>query len=107
MARPAYSVRFLSAAGLMGPLTVVVPVGFRAVVRDLDGYSDTGPLETAQLFLRGPAGEAIALLDWQPNTQKSLQWQGRQVYNAGETISLLQLGLAPVDATLSGYLLTA
>jgi hypothetical protein len=29
------------------------------------------------------------------------------VYNAGETISLLQLGLAPVDATLSGYLLTA
>lgn len=88
-------------------LPYVVPTGYTAVVRDLEGRN-LGP-DADTLILRiivpGPLNVTAAQL-YQIGDDESGQWTGRVVVNAGETIEVV-----PATNTwqvfVSGYLLSA
>lgn len=102
-----YSTRFIGAQGATAPISYTVPNGYVAVVRDLDAYSDT--VASAEIFLRNAEGGAIYFFTWGVAQQQSVEWRGRQVYFAGETITVdISVGaLDAIDVAVSGYLLTS
>lgn len=102
MTSPVYSERFMAVQGLVGYETYTVPSGYRAVIRDLNAYNGGGAT-TTHLVLHGSAGQAL-LLFTSALAAGDYFWVGRQVYYAGEDISVQTDGAW--DVTLSGYLLT-
>lgn len=102
-----YSTRFLSAKGATSTGSFTVPNGYVAVVRDLDAYANS--IAAAAIFLHGASGETLYWFDWGIATQEAVNWRGRQVYFAGESIEVeIAVGVADsVDYALSGYLLTS
>ena len=99
-----YSTAFLESQGLSGSVSFVVAPGKVAVLRDLDVFVPSGG-SGAGVFLIGSAGQTI----WAENTIGGafawMHWRGRQVVEAGGTVTVTTTG--PADVTLSGYLLDA
>lgn len=105
MTAAVYSTRFL-AGGFSDTFQPIytVPVGFRAILRDLDAVG-TGSelLELTNL----DAGSTIFIGEFPASgTYGHLQWQGRQVAEAGERIQIIVAGSIAASVALSGYLLT-
>jgi len=101
-----YSTRFLQAHGLSGTTTYTVPAGYRAVLVQLDTYSN--PLLALEVFLHGALGQAMWWGQWTPTIPQYQHWAGRQVIEAGESVDV-EVNAGPgdgADVTLSGYLLT-
>jgi len=100
---PIYSTRFIAEQGLAGIALYTVPLGFVAVVRDIDAYNG-GSLSPEFLFFEGTAGQTI----WKgTGTMDPVnpQWSGRQVFVENEAFSFFTTGTW--DVTASGYLLRA
>lgn len=97
-----YSTRFFALHGANGTFVYIVPAGRTAVVRDVDFYNGGG-LSPAYYFLQGSAGQAIDYFQSPDLVAHTHQWRGRQVYNAGESITVQSS--QPSDITVSGYLL--
>lgn len=100
-----YSTRFLQEVGLVGAAGYVIPAGFVGVVRDLDAYVAAPLLTSTDLFLVGAGGQKLAWWTTDADTTTTPEWRGRQVFAAGETVTVVSTG--SVDVTVSGYLLTA
>jgi hypothetical protein len=105
MASAVYSTRFFVQEALVGNLGYTVPDGYRAVLRDVDGFIDAYSGLTA-LAIDGVGGATIAYWSVASGTFQTIQWRGRQVFNPGDIIGFLQTGADPVSVSASGYLLT-
>ena len=99
-----YSSRLLVVVGLTSPVSFTTPAGRVAVLRCLDLYSG-GYVDQFATYLEGSSGQTIYMKQWSDVNGSWAGWRGRQVLYAGESV-LLRSDEA-VDATLSGYLLTA
>jgi hypothetical protein len=99
-----FSVRFLQAQGFIGSDGYVVPPGKVAVVRDLDAYANTG-LTASTIRLVGNTAWSFFYFDWGIDNQESIHFETRQVFDEGERFDVV-IQFAPVDFTLSGWLLT-
>lgn len=107
MALPVYSTPFFHVRGLSGAVTYTVPSGLVAVVRDIDIYSANGsPGNTVFRLEDGSSGATVVFLDYGFSGSGMLMWRGRQVWNAGQSFVITQLGDL-IDVNVSGYLLTA
>lgn len=103
MTPPVYSTQLVAAQNFSGDLVVPIGAGVVVVVRDLDVYF--GGLTGATVELVGSAGQIIDAFSWEPLSSGTHQWRGRQVFTAGQTITLrTNFGC---DLSLSGYVLSA
>lgn len=103
MALPAYTVRFMGAIlAVGGSVNYVVPAGKRAVVRDVTWF---GSLAASTLFVQLP-GVFILNVLVVPAANRSSDWHGRGVFEAGETIQAVCVGGGGY-VTAAGYLLNA
>jgi hypothetical protein len=109
VAPPVYSVRlgqWSLPAGATESYTV--PVGHRAIIRDVSGCIFPGPA-TGTNFEFDAASTAIYVCEAPPSCSVPFHWEGRLVLDAGESFSVSnQFGItgARVDVAVSGYLLT-
>ena len=101
-----YSNRLIEEKGLSGPATFVVPAGYIAVIRDLDVYYGN-QLFPAYARLIGAANQKLWSVSNSIGSESYAQWRGRQVFLAGETITVSVDEGGEADVTLSGYLLIA
>lgn len=102
-----YSTVFLNGNTSGGAPVYTVPAGFVAVLRDADVYNNS--LVAAELFLEDSAsGVTIWRVDnnaFIPGSSLgSSQWQGRQVFTAGNGF-LFNASSGTWDVRASGYLL--
>jgi hypothetical protein len=101
-----YSTRFFSDPHFVAtPASYVVPAGFVAVLRDVWIYLGNNATPAAWQMESG-TGAVLWAAEALPFNPQFWFWQGRQVYNAGDTIQVVNTGVAPLDATASGYLLS-
>lgn len=105
MAAAVYSTRFDAKQTFSGTSTLVVPDGFRAILRDLDVFFGEQALP-AELRLNGDLGQGLYVVTNTIGTPSCAQWRGRQVVNPGESFSVTVSGGGNADYALSGYLLT-
>lgn len=98
-----YSSRFLQRhGGGSGSDIFVVPAGYVAVLRDLDGWINN--VGGGSLTLQGALGQQIYAQEQVPATNGNvLMWRGRVVFEAGESITVVCV--SAVDYVLCGYLL--
>lgn len=98
-----YSTRFIGVQVVAGtPVTYTVPAGNVAVVRSISCTPLSSGLTAAYVAI------ASAAYIWHVatgTTLVSLDWEGRQVLNAGEGIQAVCTG-ANCSFVVSGYLLT-
>lgn len=101
---PVYSTRFLQRhGGPSGSDIFVVPAGYVAVIRDLDGWINN--VGGGSLTLQGALGQQVYAQEQVPlSSGNVLMWRGRVVYEAGESITVVCV--SAVDYVLCGYLLT-
>lgn len=106
MSRPVYSVRFIASPDpLFPPPPYVVPDGYVAIVRSIDFFAPAGNSGNYSLVqLDSPA--CVLFLWTFGSTEGTAHWDGRQVVEEGESISLNSSVNAPGSALVSGYLLT-
>ena len=99
-----YSTRFISAPLEPAGLTYTVPDGYVAILRDFDAVGTGG--ESVQ-FTNLDAGATYFLEYFPGSGYGNIQWRGRQVVPAGETIAIYVSGASSGGtASLSGYLHT-
>lgn len=85
-------------------LTYVVPAGFVAVLRDLDVIQVSSG--TNGLVIVQDSGFITWLTLATNNIWAHVQWTGRQVFTAGQSLDLISSGHT-FHMRASGYLLTA
>jgi len=100
-----YSKRFIGVAGATSSVSATVPTGVVWIVRDVDLVAVSAlPVHAG---FRGNDGQFIYYIQIESgSTELWSGWRGRQVLIAGETLTL-QVFAGSVDATISGYELTA
>jgi hypothetical protein len=100
-----YSTRFIATTSVASDPTYVVPAGYRAIVRDVlvyPGVAGTG--FQALLFLVGPG-----VVMWSaatPGSDVSMQFEGRIIFEEGETMGLQTNYTGVMHGYVGGYLLT-
>jgi hypothetical protein len=102
-----YSVQLAAQALYHGQLQVLVPTGYKLVVRRIDAYSDTLGYQSNIKF-RGNIIQPIWAYTWQPMTFGPANWDGRQVFEAGQSFYIScdpssGGSLAQVNFQVSGY----
>lgn len=101
---PVYSTRFLAQhdINVATPAQYTVPVGKLAILRDIDSYH--GGLVGNILYATLASSPAVVFFQasWAINEQGWRPWRGRQVFYAGDTISLFSNH--NLDVYASGYL---
>jgi hypothetical protein len=104
VAQPIFSTRFLAQHDLAVGLTATytVPVGFVAVVRDIDVYNGTAEAGTVNAL--GSASQVFWSESWSIVNAGWRMWRGRSVLYAGEVLTL-ESDVSVIDVTASGYLL--
>lgn len=80
-----------------------VPVGYVAIVRDIDVLSHGGAMINWVVSVNSVADFAAGQFTIEALNQTA-QWRGRQILNAGEELVFQSDG--PTDGLISGYLLT-
>lgn len=112
MAVPAYSTLFYEGANYGGPTIVyTVPAGYLIVVRDILINGQLAPVGTSGQYADVRiAGLNIPLFSARyPDffSGVTYAWEGRQVLNAGESLSVFTSDGSPgAKFRISGYLLT-
>lgn len=106
MARePVYSIRIFAQGALTGTHPVTVPAGLVYVLRDVDVWSRTQTSGDAFAIL-GSNAQLLWFVAIPPLVNPWIgQWRGRQIFNAGETVTFESAG-GEWDVTASGYQLT-
>jgi len=111
VAYPVYSVVIFREAGVQGSRDVMVPAGYRWVLRDAMVYANNSLTESVHLFVSElPTGALLLWEEYQPSERSMHQWHGHQVieYNGGAGgLRITNDASAGVDLSLSGYLLQA
>lgn len=105
MARSVYSVQILSLSPALPSQTVTVPDGVRLIVRDIDACEIGGTLPAILLVRQAATGVFWGAQRMVASQLYVAQWQGRQVFNPGETLSV-QVVSGSWDIQISGYELT-
>lgn len=100
--RPVYSTRFIAWSATGTPPAYTVPVGYVAVVRDLDVTSGGGSIINWQLQIAGGAKFAVGQFTVESIAQLA-SWRGRVVLNAGDVLAFASDGAT--DGVCGGYLL--
>lgn len=105
MALPVYSINIQRISVTTTVHSFVVPDGFRYILRDLDCVLRTVAYPQAlELSLSGPL--YVLYHAWTSSADDfHWQWQGRQVFNPGDTVQL-QMTAGAADLYLSGYQLS-
>lgn len=97
-----YSTKLISQLCAAGStLTYTVPAGYVCVVRDISITPEASGLTLARVFA---GGNQIVFSVTSGVLNVTQSWEGRQVFNAGETIEASATG-AGVYFMVSGYLL--
>jgi hypothetical protein len=107
VAQPVYSTRFalVSITDSSSHDLYTVPAGYVAILRDIDGFTSVTPVTSLQLTVTG----LTAILIPDPGSSPGpVQWRGRLVMNAGETVACIAPGRTGglYNLCVSGYLLT-
>lgn len=109
MARPVYSARLLAGSSVSGSvLSFTAPTGFTTVVRDMtfsEAFEAAGAASATVLLVSDTLEVVIAIPQLTAAVPSAL-WAGRLVMNEGEELQFIGAGLARVDVTVSGYLLS-
>lgn len=106
MAGDVYSVRAIGGHVVSGsPLSYVVPAGHVFVIVDAEVYCTSAVSTAWALFVVIGGVNTIILETNTLAAQAKLQWTGRIVLNAGETVEVLTNN-GGLDTFVSGYLLT-
>lgn len=103
MARPLYSTQLLAWSSDETPPPVVVPTGYRLILRDVDVWSGGGAMINFQLEVVEGAKFWAGQFTVESLPQVA-QWRGRQVVNPGQVLAFTSDG--PLDGLMSGYLLS-
>jgi hypothetical protein len=100
---PVYSTNFFAVQGLTASVTYFVPSGKLLVLRDCDVYCNAGIAPEFRII--GDNAQTIwwVLLGIAAGGIRTAEWRGRQV--CSDLLRITSSG-DPVDATLSGYLLS-
>lgn len=100
-----YSIRITDGTFAVGLSAVVytVPAGNVFVLRDIQAWPDTGTTSSLNVVF---TGTSIMASIGGITAANPGHWEGRVVFNAGETIKLL-VGGGQLEVSLSGYLLVA
>lgn len=101
-----YSTRFIaSPAPDFPPPPYEVPGGFIAVIRSIEIFA--APSQDGYNALVQLVEPAVVLFSWDPTVGGStFHWDGRQVLEAGEELTINSTLSAPSSMIVSGYLLT-
>lgn len=100
-----YSKRFLAGAGASGAISATVPAGRVWIVRDCD-LVFAGSLP-ANAGFQGSDGQFVYYVEVAAgSTQLWYGWRGRQILNAGETLTYHSFA-GVCDFAISGYELTS
>lgn len=97
-----YSHRFVAWASSSTPPAYVVPLGYVAILRDIDVYSGGGSIIDWHAGINEVCIVAAGQFTVESLPQ-TLTWRGRQVVNPGEAIYFASDGAT--DGAISGYLL--
>lgn len=100
-----YSVQLAAQANYIGTLIVLVPVGFKLVLRDIDAWHNASG-GAAQLLLQGNiTHQTLAGREWSSSDSSAWQWTGRQVFEAGQEFLLVatDAGGNGISFQASGY----
>lgn len=100
-------VRFASSSSGLH-LIYTAPAGYVTVVRDISVANTSGSSEAYSLYASGNPGptSAFILINGSLANDAVDQWEGRQVLNAGDTLTL-SIGGADFTCLISGYLLSS
>lgn len=105
MPRPVYSTRFISDLFPAGETDAyTVPEGFIAVLRDVDCYVNPGGGNPQIGTTATGGGLSIVATPEVGGSNQICRWRGRQVFLAGEVLSVYNL-TASFYLIASGYLL--
>ena len=102
MARTVYSRCLYAQNPQLGSLPLGFPLTDTAVIRDISLLNVLGAL--GQLFIRDEAGVALVLLQVTPSVPYA-HWEGRQVVNPGDTVSV-EVDGSQCSVRICGYLLS-
>jgi hypothetical protein len=101
-----YSIRFGAWSAISAAVSVVVPAGVVWILRDVD-LVDSSITTGDFCNVEGHLNQSIFFARNQTATPGPwFEWRGRQVFNAGEHITVAP-GAGAWHATLSGYQLVA
>ena len=100
-----YSTELVALAGTTGTVDYVPPAGYITVVRCMDLFCGSQPVQPIARVL-GHAGQVFFYCGGSTLTSTWFPWRGRQVLEAGEGLSVV-IDDGNFDITISGYLLEA
>lgn len=100
-----YSVQLAAQADYIGTLLVLVPAGYKTVVRDIMCFHNASG-QPAQLVWDGNiTNQNIWWAQWTATQTGPFQWTGRQVFEAGQSFQIVcsDAGGHGVSFQISGY----
>jgi hypothetical protein len=101
-----YSIKIAEASFEHGVITLSVPIGFKWIVRDID-VIERSLVGSQQFGALGNLGQFYAFFTSPAAPELTpFHWEGRQVFNQGDTLQFQALG-GYWDLSCSGYQLTA
>lgn len=101
-----YSTQFLRARGADISVSYTVPAGLVAVVRDISGYIAASSSAT-EVLVYGGSENVIWLIALGAALDSAFHWNGRQVFVASESFTVVSGAGIDVAAGVSGYLLSS
>jgi len=100
-----YSQRFVAVQAATSDEVYTVPAGVRAILRDV--WAAENPSTPGDTFaIENTAGGFIYVVIFAGAQAETYFWQGRQVFEPGETIRFHVISIVGMDVTASGYLLS-
>lgn len=100
-----YSAQLAAQADYIGTLLVLVPAGYKLVVRDIMAFHNASG-QPAQLVWDGNiTNQNIWWAQWTSTQTGFVQWTGRQVFEAGQSMQFVasDAGGHGVSFQVSGY----
>lgn len=103
-----YSIQLAAHASYIGTLDVLVPPGYKLVVRDIDLWHNASSAAADFQFLGNIPNQILWLQSWAAGAFGFGQWRGRQVFETGQLFQIIvnDSGGAGVSFQVSGYQLS-
>lgn len=100
-----YSVQLAAQANYIGSLLVLVPTGYKLVVRDIDAWHNASGGAAQLLFQGNITHQTLAGRQWSASDSSAWQWTGRQVFETGQSFLMVatDAGGNGISFQVSGY----
>jgi hypothetical protein len=85
----------------------LVPAGYVFIVRDMVAFSSTTTSTGGVVVQSSGSGAFLWYVGTPAGATETLQWQGRQVIEGGDTVTCDVYGAAGTSIRVSGYLLSS